>query len=182
VKTREGLRANMYGEWRDTYVYRNGEKVATDWRCNQIQIDACTLIVGLLTRLFSTDAEYTGISYFAVGSGDVTWDITPPTKDPEQTTLETETFRKPINTLDMVFLEEDGETVSATPTNKFLVRCELDYEEANGDLREFGLFGGYAIATANTGTHVNWISHSLISKTSDFKLLRDLRITVELGA
>jgi hypothetical protein len=171
----------MKGRWRDKFEYANGHVEYSPWKSNQIQNLAATMAAALFRRAgeMPTWSGFTGISYMAIGSGDVAWDTIPPTLDPADTTLENEYFRKSIAAADMYFI--DPVAASPAPPLGVLSRAigisvTLLPGEANGSLREFGLFGGLATGAADSGTILNWVSHGLITKDITITLTR----TVEL--
>ena len=101
--------------------------------------------------------------------------ITPPSPTTGDTKLLVETFRKAINPSDIVFLDSSNQPTD-TITNKLQITVLFTESEANGELREFGLFGGNATSTANSGFMINRKIHPLIYKTSGMKLERIIRI------
>ena len=120
---------------------------------------------------------YLGATYWAVGAGSDTWsDLAPPSPSTSDTQLFAETYRKAITAGDVEFLDISN-VVSATPTNKIEITVTFDETEANGPLREFGIFGGLASGVANSGLMVNHKIHPLIYKTNALQLERVLRLT-----
>ena len=99
----------------------------------------------------------------------------PPSPTTGDTKLLVETFRKAINPSDIVFLDSSNQPTD-TITNKLQITVLFGESEANGELREFGLFGGNATGTANSGFMINRKIHPLIYKTSGMKLERIIRI------
>src|SRR5581483_8369018 len=85
----------------------------------------------LFGGLLANDPSLSGISYWAVGTGDPAWDQTPPPADTTLTRLRNEIFRKPI---DPAF-----QTTYAPATRTLEVQGEFGPDEAAGALREFGL-------------------------------------------
>jgi len=168
----------IIGRWFDTYRYTDGRVVAGEhgefeWGWNQIQNTFATLLAAWCRG----ESGYDRITYLAVGSGQSSWDTTPPTKSYDATTLETESFRKAVGQVDIVYLDPDTDIpTGGTPDAKIEITVTLLTSEANGTLREFGLFGGTATASADSGQMVNWISHSRIDKDSSFEIERKIRI------
>jgi len=136
-------------------------------------VDDCSR---LIASLMKGQNGYKGITYWAVGSGAGTWDnANPPAPAVGDTKLFNETFRKAINASDITFLDSnDNPTTSVT--NKLQIKVTFTEEEANGELREFGLFGGNATSTKNSGIMINRKTHGLIYKTSGMTLERTIRI------
>ena len=113
---------------------------------------------------------------FRSGKGEGSWNNdSPPSPTVGDTKLLVETFRKAIRPEDIVFLDESNR-VTDSITNKLQVTVTFLENEANGELREFGLFGGNATGSANSGFMVNRKIHPLIYKTSGMKLERIIRI------
>jgi hypothetical protein len=85
-----------------------------------------------------------------------------------------------VPVLDIVYLDPDTDLVSGTPTRKIEVTVVLLPGEGTGTLREFGLFGGTATASADSGEMVNWISHSRIDKDAALQIQRKVRIEFQI--
>lgn len=169
------------GIWRDVFTLEDGRQVICPWKENQIQNLAATLAAALFARAEHgvTFTGMTGITYMAVGSGEVSWDTTPPVLDAAGTTLTTEYYRKAIPVTELVFLDPalpPGSPPIAGPSRKIGTTVTFLTAEGNGDMREFALFGGLADGVANSGTIINWVSHPLIPKDTSLTLAR----TVEL--
>jgi hypothetical protein len=127
--------------------------------------------------LMKRQTGYYGLLYWAVGSGGGTWsEDNPPNPSETDSTLETETYRKAINTSDIVFIDSNN-VVSGTPTNRIQVTVAFGTTEANGKLMEFGLFAGNATATAGSGIMVNHKTHAVITKTNVMQLEYVIRMT-----
>lgn len=95
------------------------------------------------------------ISHIAVGTGNTPVDAT------NNKQLESELFRKEINTIDptthLVTTPEDRKKVT--------INTELDFDEGNGPLTEAGLFN-----SNSGGVMYNRVVFPPVNKTSDFKL------------
>jgi len=172
------LPIKISGEWEDTYFYKDGSKKTKKGiiKPNQIQ----NTFADLLTALCKRETGYDGITYLAVGRGNVTWDSSAPSQPYSQTTLEDEFFRKAIPTTDIVWVDPvTNVPTGGTPSSKIEITATLAYSEANDTLREFGLFGGTATSTLDSGEMVNWIIHSRIDKDSSFEIQRKVRIKFE---
>lgn len=165
--------ATLTGVWRDTIVYADGRVVESAWTPNQIQADSAVLIAALL------GAKTGGISYLAVGSGDVSWDAVAPVRPTSQSTLTSEVWRAEILPEGITFVDTEGEPTE-TQTNRIRFRVTIPREAAVGEaLREYALFGGEATDTADTGLMLNWIRNGRIDKDDTFTIIRDVVITVE---
>ena len=159
--------------WRDWIIYEDDRPDELgEWDHNQLQNTVSTLLASLLKQ----DGTYgTGIQYLAVGEGLSAWDATPPTLSASDTTLETETFRKAVvPATEMVYIDALGGSVVGGPTRFIRITVTLTTAEANGDLREWGLFGGNATGAANSGLMIDWVSHGLIVKDSSMTIVRTI--------
>lgn len=155
----------------DVITYPDGRKEVREY-FNTVVDDCSRLIASLMKR----QAGHTGIAYWAVGSGAGTWDnANPPAPQESDVKLVNETFRKAIQPSDIVFLDEN-DAVTELVTNKIQVKVSFLEAEANGELREFGLYGGDATATKDSGIMINRKTHGLIYKTSGMMLERTIRI------
>ena len=179
---RERFRIPIQGMWRDTYEWADGRRLIGPWKRNQIQNAAPILVGGLLRRAGELAFPgFTGITYIGYGSGNVSWDITPPVQDAADTTLTLEYFRKIVPNTDLFFLDPlaaPGSAPVAGPTRRVGFVGTLLPAEGNGSLREFGLFGGLASGTLDSGTILNWIVHPLITKDATLTITRNVEITV----
>lgn len=178
---KEKISFKIIGRWFDKYIYSDGheefgEHGEFEWGWNQIQNTGAILLASLLKG----EAGYNYMNYLGIGSGDVSWDTTPPTKSYDQTTLENEYFRKAVATTDITYLDPLTDLVSVTPTNKIEATVTLAAGEATGSLREFGLFGGTATATLDSGEMLNWISHARIDKGAGQQIVRKIRIEFQI--
>ncbi len=97
---------------------------------------------GIARRLANAETGYGKITYMAVGTG-----VTAPAVT--DVLMETELFRKAIS-------------VTAVNSNVVTFTTYFATSEANGALKEAGLFGDLATATANSGT---LYAHTAINRT-----------------
>lgn len=139
---------------------------------NNLVVDNCSvLIAGLMM------GSLTGVNYFAVGSGSPSWkDESMPDPSVSDSKLLSELFRKPITKDDMWFIDDNNDK-SNVPTNRIEIKVTFMESEANGALRELGLFGGTASSVKNSGYMINRKIHPLIYKTSGMRLERIIRFT-----
>jgi len=171
----------IVGEWFDKIRYLDGsveygEHGEFEWGDNQIQNTFATLIACWARA----ESGYDRINYFAVGSGLVSWDTTPPTQPYTDTTLTMEYFRKAIAQSSIIFIDPSTNIpTGGVPSSKIEIDVTLLTTEANGTMREFGLFGGTATATLDSGEMVDWIVHSRIDKDSSMEIDRKVRIEFE---
>jgi hypothetical protein len=173
--TNEALTPKFKGEVLDYFIYPNGNKELIREMDYNVVVNNCSVLIAALMKGHS---GYSGATYWAVGSGNEAWPSdTPGSPAATDSQLVTETFRKAIvPATDIVFLDGSN-NVSATPTNKIQVTVTFLEEEANGALMEFGIFGGNATGTANSGVMINHKTHPLIYKTNVLQLQRILRLT-----
>lgn len=137
-------------------------------------VDNCSK---LIASLMKGHAGHVGISYWAVGSGAGSWDNNnPPAPSVTDTKLTTEVFRKAISPSNITFLDDSNQP-TATVTNKLQVKLVFNENEANGELREFGLYGGNATSIKDSGIMINRKTHGLLYKTSGMTLERTINIT-----
>ena len=171
----------VVGRWFDTFRYADGTVEAGphgefDWGWNQIQ----NSFASLLSAWCRGETGYDRINYMGIGSGLVAWDTTPPTQSYSQTTLTTEYFRKAVQQTDIVYIDPiTNLPTGGTPSPKIEISVTLLSAEANGTLREFGLFGGTATSTLDSGEMVNWIVHPRIDKDSSLEIDRRVRLEFE---
>lgn len=172
IDTRENqTEEKMHWQVIDKITYTDGRKEVREYK-NTVVNDCSKLIA----TLFKNHVGYAGASYWAVGSGDVAWsNSTPPTPSVSNFKLQTETFRKAIPANSIVFLT-DANVETANITNRLQITLTFNEGEANGELREFGIFGGNATTTLNSGIMINHKIHPIIYKTSDMKIERILRL------
>lgn len=155
--------------------YENGRLVVSYSHSNIIVNSASVLI----SRLLKDSGEPTaGISYLAVGTGDIGWNLQdPPAPTTSATTLTGEIERKVIGINDTNFVDPDTGDPILSATNVVDYSVTFNESEAVGPLVEMGLFGGDATAATNTGTMVNWRTFPVINKTNSMTLTIIFRIT-----
>ena len=137
-------------------VIREGHNIVTD--------SGLGLVVGALGNLTN------GIAHWQVGSGDPAWDMAPLEATADRTCLVAPVFMKPVT---VSYWDAENNRFSPTSTDTIDVRVVFMAEEANAQLREFGLVGP-------DPEHVlfNYVIHERISKSENFNLERIMRITV----
>ncbi len=156
-------------------IYKNGVLVDEIKGHNLVVNSFLNLIMCLLKH----ENGYSGIQYWAVGSGDVAWDTEIPTPDVNATRLTAELGRVPISVDELIFLDSEYNE-SATPTNIIQISHTFGVDDCNGVWREFGIFGGNATATANSGIMINKRHHAVITKTEEMTIERIMRFTLSL--
>lgn len=167
----------IQGRWQDRFRYLDDSieyRPANEfvWGHNQIQNTFRTL----LACWARAESGYDRIGYLGIGTGLPGWDTTPPTLGYDQATLQAEYYRMTIPQGNIIFIDPITGVPAGTPTNKLEISVTIGYADANGTMREFGLFGGDATSTLNSGQMVNWISHARIDKTSGFEIQRTIRL------
>lgn len=174
TKAVEGHQVHMTGEIIDRIHYADGhveERVGHNLVVNTF--------LNLVMCLLKQQTGYKGIQYWAVGSGATSWDTSLPNPEITASRLTAELGRKAIATSDIQFLDSNYD-VSATPTNIIQISCTFGPTECNGVWREFGIFGGNATATANSGVMINKRHHAVITKTEEMTIERIMRFTLNL--
>ena len=133
----------------------------------------------LIARLLKDNAEPTaGISYLAVGTGGIGWNLqNPPQPTNTQTTLNNEIARKAFTTDDVSFIDPETGDPSLTPTNVVDYTITFAETEAVGPLVEMSLFGGDATDLTDSGTMVNYRTMPVINKSNSMTLTITFRIT-----
>lgn len=165
---------HMTGEITDR-IFKNGVLVEERHGHNLVVTSFLRLVMCLLKK----QASYTGIQYWAVGSGNASWDVNMPTPDVNATQLTAEIGRVAIPASEISFLDNNYE-VTTTPTNIIQVRHLFGTADCNGVWREFGLFGGNATGNANSGIMINKRHHAVLTKTSEMTVERIMRFTLSL--
>ena len=135
--------------------------------------------LNLVMCLLKQQSGYSGIQYWAVGSGADAWDLSMPTPDINATRLTAELGRVPISASEVSFLDSDYNVVS-TPTNILQIKHTFGTSDCNGVWREFGIFGGNATESLNSGIMINKRHHAIITKTEDMTVERTMRFTLSL--
>lgn len=170
----DGHNVHMVGEITDR-IYKNGVLIEERVGHNLIVNSFLKLAMALLKG----QSEFSGIGYWAVGSGASSWDTNLPDPEINATVLTAEIGRVKIQPSEITFLDANYNP-SANPTNILQIKHTFGTNDCNGVWREFGIFGGQASATANTGLMINKKHHKIITKTSDMTIERTMRFTLNL--
>lgn len=174
------IELRMIGQFKDTLKWKSlsgSEKTENrGWSFNQIQDSALNLLtarlLGIEEATHNLFSNVNPIRYMAIGSGEASWGEVV-TKPVTQSTLQNESVRLALTADDCLFLNSSG--VALNPqvfSPRFKITRVLGENEANGSLREFGLFGGNATAAINSGIMFNWITHPLIDKDNTLVIER----------
>ncbi len=163
-----GLR--IQGVWRDVLRDPDGHVA---WRSeptsNLVVFSALDLVGRLLTR----EPDLAGLCFWAVGEGDPAWDATAPAPDRKRSRLTKETWRRRLT---------PGADVTFDPsTNSLVAKVRFEGDEANGKLREFGVFGGDASPWPNSGLLFSHRTHPVFDKNPGQTLDRELRLAFDPG-
>lgn len=162
------------GEVLDYAIHPDGTRELIRHDHNLI-VNDCSVLIAILMK---QEVGYVGLQYWAVGAGSDLWPNDPVTSPgASDAQLTNETYRKAIDPLNDIVYLDDSNVLSLTPTHKIQITVTFEEAEANGELREFGIFGGNASASLNSGVMINHKIHPLIYKTSALRLERILRLT-----
>lgn len=112
--------------------------------------------------------------YIAVGAGDAAWDRNPPLLERRRARLTNELARKKVAAQDVRFLDALG-AQTQTPSPRLRLSVRFEPGEANGKLRESGLFM-QADLQRDSGRLLAYFVHAPIEKTADMGLERTLRL------
>lgn len=157
-------------------IYKNGQLVDV--------IEGHNLVVNsfikLVMALCKGETGYNGIKYWAIGSGDPSWDTIIPNPEINATRLTSEIGRVSLQTSDIAFLTENMEETTS-PTNILRIKHVFGANDCNGTWREFGIFGGNATGVANSGIMINKRHHGTIVKTSEMSIERTMTFTLNLS-
>ena len=168
----EQMNRCFIGEVTDTITHADGRVEVREYR-NTIVNSIGTLIACLLKG----QSGYSGIGYWAVGSGSEAWDNTNPTPATvNDTGCTNEIGRKQIPASAIKFLDS-GNATTDSPTNKLQITLTFSENECNGTWREFAIFGGNATSTRNSGLAINHKTHAILDKTNTMVVERQIRFT-----
>lgn len=168
--------SNLHGSYRIfTTDISTGNVIEERWGNNIIVNSASILIARLLKDNSEPDG---GITYLAVGTGAVGWNLqNPPQPTVTQTTLENEIARKAFTTEDVTFIDPDTGDPTTVPTNVVDYTATFAETEAVGPLVEMGLFGGDASGLLDSGIEINYRTFPVLNKTASMTLTIIFRIT-----
>ena len=165
----------MTGQTIDKIFYKDGrvEEIVG----HNLVVDSFTKLV---MSLIKNHSGYTGIQYWAIGSGAPFWDSELPNPTKDEIKLTNEIGRVAIDPNNITFVDEDFREVSS-PSNILQIVHTFGATDCNGIWREFGIFGGNASSTANSGIMINKRHHAVITKTEDMVIERTIRFTLNLA-
>ena len=136
-------------------------------------------MLNLVMCLFKQQSGYKGLQYWAIGSGASSWDTTSVSPEITATRLTKEIGRVALDDSCFSFLTPEY-GVSQTPTNILQIKKSFGENDCNGEWREFGIFGGNATSSANSGILINKRHHKIITKTSEMTVERTMRFVLNL--
>lgn len=174
MSSADPLNVHMTGESIDR-IYRGGVLVEERVGHNLVVNSFLNLVMCLLKH----QNGYSGLQYWAVGSGSASWDSQLPTPEIGATRLTAEIGRVPLSLSDFAFLNDDYEVVNF-PTNILQISHIFTENDCNGVWREFGIFGGNATTTFNSGIMINKRHHAVLTKTTEMQVERIMRFTLNL--
>lgn len=129
-----------------------------------------------LAHLIKNGPRQWGTLSIAIGSGENSWDVTPPLLRRDITALNTEIMRKPIDLNDIQFLDSAGET-SLEPTALLRVATTFSASEGSGTLRECGLW----LEARDTAILLAYFIHPRIEKIPESRLQRNIQLDLNPG-
>lgn len=173
---KESTNITVTGRITDRIIHLDTGEVEVRKGHNLVVTSFTKLVMALVGRA----TNYKGINYWAVGSGLTEWDNNPVSPTLNETTLTAELGRKLLKPENFSFQDAEGNT-SQTPTNILRVNVTFEADECNGIWREFGLFGGNATATLNSGILVDKRHHEVITKTNTMAIERTIVFTLNLN-
>ena len=166
----EKVKQSSVGQFRDIIKYADGRVEVTEWSRNTIVNDVTKAIAYAL-------AQKGGATYWAIGSGQESWDTTPTDPQPTDTRLVNEIGRKLIPNSAFTFLDSHGRETSSI-TNTIQITLTFGANEVNGKWREFAIVGGNATSNANSGILINHKTHGVINKTDTMEIEKQMKFTV----
>ena len=166
----------MKGEFRMTLRDGKTGRIIEERVGHNIIVNTASI---LIARLLKDSSEPdAGISYFAVRTGAVGWNLqNPPQPTNTQITLNTEIARKAYTTEDVSFIDPETGDPVLIPTNVVDYTVTFAETEAVGPLVEMSIFGGDASDLKDTGNMVNYRTFPVINKTNSMTLTITFRIT-----
>lgn len=167
----EVSQGGIIGIFTDTIYHSDGRVEVREEQHNCIVKNIGKLIACLLKG----EKGYSGLKYWAIGSGSDSWNVSnPPEAQPSDTGCVNEIGRKEILADSIIFVDESNHP-SGGVTNSIRVTVVFGEEECNGVWREFSLFGGNATSSPNSGLAINHKTHGVMVKTNTMTVERQIR-------
>ncbi len=181
TKTNTPGGSGLKGTYNDCLIDSSGQCLwESGWQNNRV-VERCHR---LLAALMKREAGMSGILYWAVGEGLATWDRLMPSPNAGDTQLATEIARLALMPEQILYLDNENE-ISDEPTARLQISTTFTREALGGQgirsLREFGLFGGDATETANSGWMIDYVIHPRIALSPGMTLTRNLHLTFGIG-
>jgi hypothetical protein len=175
IKHKEEVK-HLKGEYRITLKEASTGRILEERAGHNIIVNTASI---LIARLLKDSVEPTaGISYLAVGTGGIGWNLqNPPQPTNTQVILNNEITRKAFTTDDVSFIDPETGDPVLVPTNVVDYTVTFAETEAVGPLVEMSLFGGDATDIANSGTMINFRTLPVINKSNSMVLTITFRIT-----
>ena len=193
-KAGSGLRETWIEEGFDTgFVHAETELIdrVLDYKTGEElekRIDHNLIVIGfglLVASLLKGDPTFGfPIQYWAVGEGEGDFwdDLSVEARQAKSvfslTSLYNETFRVSTS---IIFIDDNSDPVAPGPSNRIEVQATFG-PDVIGPLREFGIFGGDASTTLDSGIMIDHKSHTVINVNNNpgqqNVLIRALRITL----
>lgn len=151
-------------------LYR-GEELLQEIIHENLVVASCRT---LIARLMKGSAG--GITYWAVGAGDASWDTLMPSPEDSDVKLYDEIYRKAVAGASISYIDATN-AISATPTSRLQVTTTFLEGDFTGTIREMALFGGDASVTKDSGFMLNRRIHVAVQKDADTRLERLIRMT-----
>lgn len=104
------------------------------------------------------------------------WDNNPVNATENDVKLVNEIGRKIIPAGSIKFVDGNG-NVTTSVTNRIEISLLFSENDVNGKWREFGIFGGNATGTKDSGIMINHKVHDILTKTSNMTVERKIRFT-----
>ena len=169
---KEMMNRCIIGEYTDTIYHADGRVEVLESR-NTIIND----IGKLIACLFKGQSGYSGLTYWAIGSGADSWDnVNPTPATPSDTGCVNEIGRKAIPPSAIKFIDSANAETN-TVTNRLQITLTFTENECNGVWREFAIYGGNATATKGSGIAINHKNHGIMVKTNTMVIERQIRFT-----
>jgi len=149
---------------------REGELLKRELKLTMTADDMLDSALDLVAGLLMNAPDLRGIQYLAVGTGDLEWDQAAPTFETATKTLKNEILRLSLHRSRDLRYDLRTRTLKAFRT--------IAYDEAVGDLREMGLFGGDATPEKDSGYLFQYQIHSTIDKNQPVELERAVEINL----
>lgn len=170
---RDNIGLVVTGECKDI-VKVDGKVVDTIVSHNVVVNSSLNLIAGLVGNLIDNNL------YWAIGSGNESWDDTPVDPQKTEVRLTNEIGRKRLTDANIEFYDGVNKP-SNTPTNRLHISTLFEEDECNGEWREFGIFGGDATAVVGSGILIDKKHHGVVTKDTNTTIERHLIITFKFG-